>query len=220
MARPMMLASASGELYTRSLAERALQAPGHLEDAALALHVGRGCPRGCSRPRPRRRRRSAGSRVISSRRQMLSRSTMVVGSPAEVRIVLGVELLGGGIDVGRVDVAGRSCRWRAGARRAPRRPRPGPPPRPARAMQVELGLGGDALLEQVLGKPVERIALGVGLPLGRRAVVHLVVRQRVAVGPDDLGVHQRRPLPRAGVVHRLRQRRRRRRARRSRPPPG
>ena len=39
MARPTMLASASGELNTRSDAELPLQAPGDLEDAALALHL-------------------------------------------------------------------------------------------------------------------------------------------------------------------------------------
>ena len=37
MARPTMLASASGELKTRVAAERALQAVRHFEDATLAL---------------------------------------------------------------------------------------------------------------------------------------------------------------------------------------
>ena len=42
MARPTMLASARGELKTRSRAELALQVVGDLEDAALALDLGRG----------------------------------------------------------------------------------------------------------------------------------------------------------------------------------
>ena len=39
IARPTMLASASGELKTRSRAELALQVGGDLEDAALALDL-------------------------------------------------------------------------------------------------------------------------------------------------------------------------------------
>ena len=54
-----------------------------------------------------------------------------------------------------------------------------------------------------MGNRVSGIALGVGLPLGRGPVVDLVVRERVAVGADDLRVHQRRPLPGPGVLHRL-----------------
>jgi hypothetical protein len=56
-----------------------------------------------------------------------------------------------------------------------------------------------ALVKQPLGEGRDRIARRVRLTLLVGAVHHLVVRERVRVGADHLGVHERRPLPLAGV---------------------
>ena len=77
IARPTMLASASGELKTRSPPKRALQAVRDLEDAALALDLGeRSSRRASATSSPKTTMR--GSRAISSCRQALSRSTIVL----------------------------------------------------------------------------------------------------------------------------------------------
>ena len=126
----------------------------------------------------------------------------MVGSPLELRIVLGIELLGRRVDVGRVDVV---------VDRVERRLRRG-----ERDLgrdldlfldllpdQLELRLGRDALLQQPAREGRERIARGIGLALRGGAVVHLVVGQRMRVRADHLGVHQRRPLALTAVVVRL-----------------
>ncbi len=60
-----------------------------------------------------------------------------------------------------------------------------------------------ALGEQAPLEEANRVAHRLGLALRRRSVQPLVVGQRVRVGPDDLGVDQRRPAPLARVRHRL-----------------
>ena len=155
------------------------------------------------RRRPRRRRGCADRAPSRRAGSELSRSTIVVGSPRELRIVLGVELLRGRIDVGRVDVVVDACR--------------APGCGDASAMSVATSISSSTCVEissssasvampcssRYAGKASQRIARGVGLALGRRTVVHFVVGQRVGVGPDHLGVHERRTLALAGVVVRL-----------------
>ncbi|OGU04224.1 MAG: hypothetical protein A2085_08985 [Gemmatimonadetes bacterium GWC2_71_10] len=80
MARPTMFASASGELYTRSPPNCFWRPHVTLKTPPLPLTLPRYSARdtsATSSPNSRMR----GSRVISSLRQTLSRSTMVVGSP-------------------------------------------------------------------------------------------------------------------------------------------
>ena len=71
---------------------------------------------------------------------------------------------------------------------------------------LELGLLEDPLGQEELRKEAHRIPLGVAVALLLRAVHRLVVGEGVAVGPDDVGVNERRTLPRAAVLRRVAQR--------------
>src|SRR5205814_5029600 len=80
MARPTIFASASGELYTRSLPNWRCSPHVTLKTPPLPFTCARYCSRlasATSSPNTRMR----GSRAISSLRQVLRRSTIVVGSP-------------------------------------------------------------------------------------------------------------------------------------------
>ena len=73
---------------------------------------------------------------------------------------------------------------------------------------VHLRLDGEHLLlrrialrHEPRGKGRDGIAHRVGLSLLGRAVHHLVVRQRVGVGPDHVRVHEGRALPLPRVLH-------------------
>jgi len=72
----------------------------------------------------------------------------------------------------------------------------------APAAQAELKKLADGNEALMLADPFDRAWRRVGLALGRGTVEHLVVRQRVAVGPDHVRVDQRGPLPGTAVVHR------------------
>ncbi len=110
-----------------------------------------------------------------------------------MRIVLGVELLGGRIDVGRIDPQQRRLGLRLGRGEG----------------QVrgdldlflylcldglDLGLGGHAVGNQALGETRDGIALGLFLPLARRLVEDLIVRQRVRVRARDVRMDERGPF--------------------------
>ena len=196
----MMLASASGELKTRSLPNRPLQAVGDLEDAALAGH------------RRQRVRSAAVGHVLAedddprvARHLVLERAVdgrdHRVGSALGRR--LGGEGAGGGIDVGRVDVE----RDRVGRRLGREHGSFGGVVHLAVdvvANRGELLLGRELLGLEQLGELDDRIARRLFRPLDRRLVELLVVRERVRVRPDDLGVHERRPLAGARVGDRVR----------------
>jgi hypothetical protein len=65
---------------------------------------------------------------------------------------------------------------------------------------LEVGLLEDPRVEQQARKPAHRILLDLLVALRLRAVERLVVRERVAVGTDDLRVHERRAHPLAAVL--------------------
>ena len=68
---------------------------------------------------------------------------------------------------------------------------------------LEFLLGRDAFRRQVAAATRDRIALRFGRAFLRRLVQLLVVGERMGVGPDDLGVDERRSLARARVLDRL-----------------
>ena len=190
VARPMMLASASGELNTRVAAERPLQAVRDLEDAALAGHG-----------RQRARSAAVGHVLAEDDDARVARHLVLeraidrrdhrVG-PAVRRRASG-KRVGGRIDVRRIDVK----RDRVG-RRLGRLHRPF-----GRVVDLavdlvtnggELLFGGEPFGLEKLGEPDDRIARRFRRTLVRRLVQLLVVRQRMRVRADDLGVHERRTL--------------------------
>ena len=196
-----MLASASGELKTRSRAEGALQAVRHLEDAALALHLGE-------------RRGVAGVGHV-----------LAEDDDARVarHLVLQRAVDGGDHRVGLAVGLGRACRRRprSGRRRASTRRAPavsGVGFGAARASSVARRDLRDRRRPQIgRARPRwrgparaaaarmlrERIARGFGLALLRRLVQPLVVGERVRVRTDDRGVHERRLALAAHALHGL-----------------
>src|SRR6266511_1562123 len=183
--------------------QRALQAPRHLEHAALPLHVlevplaadvGHVLAEHENAPVARHLVLEAAVQEIDHRR----------GIARELRVVLGVELLGRGVDVRRVDVEQRGLwfRLRGGERHVGRDADllvHVPPDR------LELRLGGDSLGDQPFGKRDEAIPLRLLLPLRGRLVQHLVIRERVRVGSDHLGVHERGAAALAAMLCRAQQ---------------
>jgi hypothetical protein len=123
----------------------------------------------------------------------LIRSIIVASpAPAVLRVVLGVELLARGVDVGRVDVVvdrvGRRLRLRervVGGREHLGVDR--------RLDLGELRLGRVAAARRASAGSGHRVAARVLRPLLLGAVERLVVGERVRVRADDLGVHERRP---------------------------
>ena len=121
-ARPMMFASASGELNTRSLPYSCLQSVRHLEDAAFAGHLRERRSHGWRRPRPGRRRRRAGRAPSRREASRLIAATIVSGDPAGVGSVANAGDVG--IDRQERKRSGMRSRVPASERRAPV-----PPPR-------------------------------------------------------------------------------------------
>ena len=197
-ARPMMFASASGELKTRVAPKRRCRPCVTLKTPPLPGHRATAPPRAWRRRRPRRTSTMRGLRAISSRSVRLIAATIVSGLPAGC----GRRLEGRGrrIDVGREDPAASRVSF-ARLRRLQRAV--------GRLVHLALDLGRDPLqlgLRRQLvaragtaAKHANRIALGLGLALLRRLVQLLVVRERVRVGPDDVRVHERRAAPLARV---------------------
>ncbi len=182
-------------------AELLLQSPGDLEDAALPLHL-------ADVPFAR----DVGDVFAEDENAWIAHHLVAQAAvdqvdhrgrlARELRVVFGVELFGRRIDVGRIDV----LIDRVGARlRRCERDAGGDFDLLVhlRRDQLELRLGGDPLLEQVRRKAVDRVARRVGITLRRRAVVHLVIRERMRVRPDHLRVHERRTLALPGIVVRL-----------------
>ena len=195
-ARPMMFASASGELKTRSLPYICLQPVRDLEDAALAGDLAqRRFAAGVGHVLAEHD--DAGSRAISSCSVVLIAATIVSG--VSLRRWLGGERRRRGIDRRREDEARR--RFRLGLRRRERAV--------GRLVHLALDLGArtsassssvasSSASEQV-PHAEQRIAPRLGLPLLRRLVELLVVGERVRVRPGDRRMHERRSLARAHV---------------------
>ena len=125
---------------------------------------------------------------------------MVVGSPVKCGSSSVSNCSAVGVDVGRVDVLVHRVDVLRRRRRARCRSPPEPPHRLAsrsgRARLVwRCPARGDTC-----GKRVNGSRSASAFALGGRAVLTLVVRQRVAVRPDDVGMHQRRSLPGACIV--------------------
>src|SRR5262249_36965419 len=59
-----------------------------------------------------------------------------------------------------------------------------------------------ALLDQKLRKANDGVALGFSVALGGRLIEPFVVRKRVRVGSDDVGVHQGGAVPGAAILRR------------------
>ena len=201
MARPTMLASASGELYTRWLPKLLLQPPGDLEDAALALHLVEVLVSRLTSATSSPKTRMRGSRAISSLQAGVEQVDHRGRLAGELR------------DRPRYRTARRSGRRRASRRtgRWCRRPAAGrparsrwrrrpPPPPAAGSRRAPPRSAMPCATRHSREASVTGSRCGVGLALGGRAVVHLVVGERMAVGPDHLGVHQRRSLAGAAVV--------------------
>ena len=215
MARPTMLASASGELKTRCDAEPPLQAVGDLEDAALALDLVEARLAG-----------AVGHVLAEDDDARVARHLVAQAGVEQVDHRLGVALgdgLGGEaargrIDVGRVDVERGALRGRAAAPRAPRRRRPPPRGRPRSRSAASSSAVATPSSRRRRENSRSGSRFGVRLALGRGAVERLVVGERVRVGADDVGVHEGRPLAGAAPGDRLAQDRRGWRGGRSRPP--
>ncbi len=117
----------------------------------------------------------------------------MVGSPPncapELRVVFRVELLGGGIDLGRVDVQQGRLRLRLG--RGQRHVGGNPDFFVHLALDgLDLGLGGYAVRDEPFGKQGETIVAGLLFPLLGRLVQDLIVREGMRVGPGHVRVHQ------------------------------
>ena len=196
-ARPMMLASASGELKTRVAAEGALQAVRDLEDAALALHVLERCLAAAVGDVLAEHDDARVARHLVLQRAVDRRDHRVGLALAAAAAVL--ERRRRRIDVGRVDVERRGVARRLrGLDRARR------PPRSLRAstsLAMSVSSASVAMPSAIEQRRElrDRIALRFGGALVRGLVQLLVVRQRVRVRADDLGVHERRALARARV---------------------
>src|SRR6059058_2619790 len=163
MARPTMFASASGELYTRSLPNWRCSPQVTLKTPPLPFTCARCCSRlasATSSPKTRMR----GSRAISSLRQVLRRSTMVVGSP----------LNWGSSSVSNCsDVGSTSGEYTYSS-----------------ALSA-LGWG-DASGDEAFRERLHAVAARVFIPLLGRAIQHFVVREGVRVRADDVRVHKER----------------------------
>ena len=196
MARPTMLASASGELNTRSQPNARCSPCVTLNTPPLPCTSLEVLARASRRRRPRRTRRCAGSRAISSFSVRLMAATIVSGLPSGAAGVSNAARRR--IDVRRVDAERRPC------------PCAGFGALTARvgglvdfAIDVlgdrrEVGVGREAFAPSgtranfVIGSRFASVRA-----LRRRLVQLLVVRQRVRVRADDLRVHERRALARA-----------------------
>ena len=199
--------------------ERPLQSPGHLEDAALALHVGQVVLAA-----------AVGHVLAEDDDPRVARHLVAQADVEQVDHGRRIARQSGGRPRCRTARRSgrrrasrrscRSCRCPAGARRAPRRRPPGPPPPPPSTIWSSSACVAMPCSRRCLGNRLSGSRSASACRSDGRPVLDLVVGQRVAVGPDDLRVHQRRALPRAGVVHGLRSGRRRRRGRRSRRLPG
>ena len=203
MARPMMLASASGELKTRSLPKArcrpcvTLKTPPLPETDASASGSAAVGDVFAEHDDARVARHLVFQRAIDRRDHR-------VGPPFRRRLASKTRRRRR-IDVGREDVERDGIRRAASA---PARPLGGVVhfAIDVVANRRELVVGGEPLGLQQLGELDDRIARRLLGALVRRLVELLVVGQRMRVRPDDLGVHERRPLARArvgdGVRHR------------------
>src|SRR5438445_3504854 len=185
--------------------ELTLQAPGDLEDPALALDLLEELLAAAVRhvlPESEDAR-IAGHLVLEAGVEQVHHRGGIAGEPG---IVLGVELLRGGVDVGRIDVEQRGLGARLGRREGDVR---GDLHFLVhlRADRLELGLRGDALAHEALGEGDHAVTLRLLLALPRRPVEDLVVGERVGIGSCDAGVHEGGPLALAtmlgGTDHRL-----------------
>ena len=194
-----MLASASGELYTRSPPNRFCSPHVTLKTPPLPLTLPRYCSRetsATSSPKTTMR----GSRAISSRRQALRRSTIVVGVAGELRRVLGVE---------HAPPSGPRRGNRRTAAPSPARAAGPPSASSAAAEHLRVHLCRHATRGPAPSRALPRPAaprsrrIGsrgrVGLALRGGPVQHLVVGERVRVGADDVRVDERRALALAAV---------------------
>src|SRR3990172_2104772 len=203
-----MLASASGELYTRSLPNLRWRPQVTLNTPPFPLTLLKAASREASATSwPKTMIR--GSRAISSLRHPLSRSTMVVGSPENCgsSSVSNCSLVGSasGEKTCRVTVSAAGC-GEASASSAARFTSSSTPAlisalSPPRLDLLRLGLGGEPLGQEAGRKRRHRVAGGVGLAFLGRPIQHLIVRQRVRVGANHAGMRQRRSPPRANVRH-------------------
>ena len=122
----------------------------------------------------------------------------------ELRIVLGVELLAGGIDVGRVDA--EVDRFRARLRLSESVVSRGENNRIHFVPNLlQVFFSRVALTDEPLRELLHRIARGISVALGGWAVLRFVIRQGMRVGTNHVSVHERRPfsLPRVvdGALH-------------------
>ena len=192
----MMLASASGELNTRSSPNSRCRPWVSLKTPPLPLTSGSASFRlasATSSPKTTMR----GSRAISS----LSVRLMAVHHRVGLALRLG----------GRVEGGRRRDRRRASRRQSSAVSFAGFGAASAASAaslisRVDLGrhrreivVGGEAVRAEELGEARDRIAPRFGLALRRRLVELLVVGQRVRVGADDVRVDERGPLRRAHV---------------------
>ncbi len=198
MARPTMLASASGELKTRARAELALEVGRDLEDAALALdlvevllarHVGHVLAEDDDA-------RVALHLLVQAAVDEIDHRA---GVPRKLRALLVVELFRGRVNVGRVDV----LRGRVGRGLRARERGVGRLADLAVNLVLELlqlVLRDEALFDEQRAEALDGVALGVRRALLVRPVELLVVRERVRVGADDLRVDERRAFALAAVL--------------------
>ena len=202
-ARPTMLASASGELKTRREPNCRCSPCVTLKTPPLPLTSASAAScEASATSSPNTTMRS--SRAISSRRQALSRSTMVFGASSP-GAGAAANVAAVGSTVGRVDPVRPALRrrLRLGERARRRLVDLGDH---LRLDALQLRLGDAVALAQQRRRAHDRIAPRLVLALRRGLVQPLVVRQRVRVRPHDVSVHERRargrraapPPPRRG----------------------
>ena len=190
IARPTMLASASGELKTRVLPKVRCRPCVTLKTPPLPdTHSSAASRLQSATSSPKTTMRGIARHFVLQR--AIDRRDHRVGLAFARRLAL--ESARRRIDVGRVDVeldgvaSGFSACDRAFGRVVHLA-------LDLLVQRLELGLAGESFGLQELGQPHDRIARGFLGPLVRRLVEPLVVRERVRIGTGDLRVHERRAL--------------------------